>query len=257
MNRKVAKGNLRTAYVFFFFVGALIILSLFLRIAFLFKDSKFDGSSHFSLEVQNRTNKKIQIISFSPLNSTIAILILTNLDPKALEIPVDAKIDSGLTFKSENITPSLFRMFFDFKDQKQVNSIDILRMLLFSATVKNGSATETAISDQTTNISSVVSTFFIDTQIANSNLNIEVINSTSVSGLGNRLANYISNMGGNVILVATGDQKKESEIDYSKDSYTVEKLSTMLNLKKIKVQKKSLPDVTIIIGDDSLDNLKF
>lgn len=259
MNRKKTKGSLRAAYVFFFFVGGLILLSLFLRAAFLLKETKFDGSSHFSLEIQNDRINKIQIISFSPQSSSIGILSLDNLNPRTLEIPIDAKIYSSETVKSGNVKTSLLKLLLDVKDQKEINFIDVLKLLFFSETVKDNSISEKKIDSQTSkvNIDSVVSTFFVDPQISNENLSIEVVNSTNVSGLGNRLANYVSNMGGNVILVSTGDEKKESEIDYTKDSYAVDKLSSILNFKTVKMQKKSLSDVIITIGDDSLKKLNF
>lgn len=260
MSRKKSDGNLKFAAVFFVFIGALIVLSLFFRGIFFLKESKFDGSSHFTLEVQNepRTNE-VQIISFSPKSSTIRILSLENLDPKSLEIPIDAKIDSTFSFSPQNIRSSLFKMVLDFKDQKEVNVVDIMRLFLFSQTIKDSAISGKNIDDHTdkVNIDSITSTFFIDPAIIEEKLNIEIINSTNVFGLGNRLANYVSNMGGNVILVSTGDDNEMSKIEFVKDSYTVKKLSSILNFKSIGIQRKSLPDVIITIGDDVLKNLKF
>lgn len=256
---KKTKGSLSAAYVFFFFVGGLILLSLFFRVMFLLEETKFDGSSHFTLEIKNDRTKNIQIISFSPQSSSIGILDLVNLNPRALEVPVDATVQSNFDFNKQNITSNLFKTIADFKNQKEINFIDVFRLFLFSGTVKDSSIIEKSLNSQAekVNIDSVVSAFFIDSQISNEKLSIEIVNSTNASGLGNRLANYISNMGGNVILVSTGEEKKESEIDYSRDSYTVNKLNSMLNIKKIKMQKKTLPDVIIIIGEDGLGKLNF
>lgn len=258
-NRKKAKGNLNFAYAFFLFVAGLIVLSLFFRGIIFIKDSKFDGASHFTLEAYNVVTKKIQLISFSPRNSTIGILTLEGLDPKTLDIPVDATINFKNTFNRGNLSASLFKTISDFKDEKQINFIDSLRLFIFAKTVKDTSISEKSLDSQTdtVDVNSIISSLFIDSQISDEKLNIQVINSTNVFGLGNRLANYISNMGGNVILVSTGDEKKESEIEFVKDSYTVQKLSSILGFKTVRTQKKSLPDIIIIIGDDSLKNLKF
>ncbi len=256
--RKKTKESLKAAYVFFFFVGGLILLSLFFKVVLLLKETKFDGSSHFSLEIQNKKTENIQIISFSPQNSSIGILDVQGLNPRSLEIPVDAKIDSDKTIESGNIKTSLLTLLLN-SDEKEINFVDVLKLFLFSQTVKDNSISEKNINDRISevNVDSLVSQFFVDPKISNEKLTIEIVNSTNVSGLGNRLANYVSNMGGNVILVSNGDEQKESEIDYSNDSYTVDKLSSMLNLNKVKIPKKSLSDVIIIIGDNSLKKLNF
>lgn len=259
MSRKKTGSNLKFAAVFFVLVCALVFISLSFRLVFLLKETKFDGSSHFTLFVKNTIENRTQLISFSPKASTVGILTLDGVDPKNLEIPQDAEMRSSQLFNGKNINSVLFKMLFDLKDQKEVNFVDIFRLLFFSETLKDSSISEKVINSQTEKIriDSIVSTFFIDPQIIDEKLNIEIINTTSVFGLGNRLANYVSNMGGNVILVSSGDEKKESIIQYSKNSYTAKKLSSILKFKSVKVEKKSLPDVILIIGVDSLNNLKF
>lgn len=250
MSRK-AEANLKTAYVFFFLVGGLILISLFFRAIFLLKESKFDGSSHFTIQ-NNISEKKIQAVSFSPKNSTIGILNLEETDPVSLDIPIDAKISSDQSFTGKNITSELLRMALNLKNQKDVSIIDFLRLLFFSSTVKDNSISEKTVSgnDDKSTIDSVTSTFFIDPQVSDEKLNIEIVNATEIYGLGNKVANLISNMGGNVILVSTGDLRKTSQIEYVKNSYTVEKLSSILRFKKVSTQKLSLPDVIITIGGD-------
>lgn len=250
MSRKKAEGNLKTAYVFFFFVAGLILISLFFKAIFLLKESKFDGSSHFILEIKNIQNKT-QLVSFSPNTSAIGVLNIDGIDVSSLEIPIDAKVKSK-NFSDENITTSLSRMIFDFGNQGDLNSIDILRLMFFSMTVKDSSITKESINNSSSKlrINSISSSLFIDPKISDEKLNIEVVNSTDVYGLGNKVANMISNIGGNVILVSTGDLKKTSQIEFVKDDYTVDKLASLFHLQKIAAKKISLPDVIITIGSD-------
>lgn len=259
MSRKKSGSNLKFAAVFFILVAALIFISLSFRFIFLLRETKFDGSSHFTLLVKNISKNKTQLISFSPKISTIGILTLDGVDPKTLEIPVDAEIKSDQFITGKNLNSSLFKILFDFKDQSQVNFIDIFRFLFFSETIRDSSISEKIISLQTEKIKtdSIISTFFTDSQIIDEKENIEIINATGVFGLGNRLANYVSNMGVNVILVSSADERKQSEIQYSKKTYTVKKLSSILSFRTSEVEKKSLPDVIIIIGTESLRDLKF
>jgi len=261
--RKKESSNLKFAAFFFILVGALVFLSLIFRVALLIKESKFDGSSHFTILIQN---SRAQVISFSPKSSTVGILTLENTSPKSLEIPIDAGIFSTSPVNNKNLVSSLSKMLFDFrpapagaKNQKEINFIDIFRLLLFSETVKENSISEKLITDKSdkSKIDSIVSTFFADPQVLDEKASIEIVNATDVYGLGNRLANLVSNMGGNVILVSTGESKNNSEIQYTRGGYTVEKLSSILGIRSVKTEKKGLPDVIIVIGNDNINTLKF
>ncbi len=256
MSRKKDSSNLRFAAVFFVLVLGTILISLIFRATFILRESKFDGTSNFSLQIKSNKN---QIISFSPKSSTIGILNLENISASSLEIPIDASIYSDLSLSKENVDRSLFRMIFDFKNQKELNSVGIFRLFIFTKTIKDSAINEKEINEKTDKLKtdSIISTMFVDPQILDDKQSIEVVNSTNTYGLGNRLANLISNMGGNVILVSTGDEKKESEIQYSKYSYTVEKLSSVLKFKKVKMKKNSLADVIIILGQDNAKTTQF
>ena len=238
------------AVFFVVLVGGVIFLSLILRIFFLLKESKFDGSSHFTLQLSEQGGR-VQYISFSPQNSSIGILTFKNTS-FPLEIPIDAKTSSTSEIESKNLKPFFLKMMFDFRNQKEVNFIDFFRFFIFSQTIKENAISQVLISQYSdkAKVDSITSTFFVDPRIQEEKLNIEVINATEVYGLGNKLANLISNTGANVVLVSTGDLKKVSLIEYSEPSYTVEKLSKILKFKKIKTSKKSLADVTLIIGDN-------
>lgn len=249
MSRKKANGNLQFAVLFLILLVGIILISFIFRAFFLVKETKFDGSSHFTLRLNEKG--KVQYVSFSPQNSGLGILTFRNMEPP-FEIPVDASTSSQNEIVQGNLKIYFLKMIFDFKDQKEVNSIDYFRLFLFTETVKDSSVSFAQINKDTdrTKIDSYISSFFTDLRIQDEKLNIEVVNSTDISGLGNRFANLISNTGANVILVSTGDLRNTSEIQYSESSYTVDKLSKILKFKKNKISKKSLADVTIVIGKD-------
>jgi hypothetical protein len=108
-------------------------------------------------------------------------------------------------------------------------------------------------------INSFASSFFVDSAIANEKTTIEIINATSVYGLANRLAVLIANMGGDVVLVSSSDSvQNNSQILYSGDlDYTIQKLSSFLEIKPVKSSQEDISDVTIILGKDILSRLKF
>ena len=244
MSKRKTSENLKLAIFFFFFVGGIVFLSLIFRGIFLLKESKFDGSSHFTLQVSN------QFISFSPRNSTVGILSVRNISTR--EIPVDAKIVSSVEISSDNLKPALFGLMFDLKNQKEINFVDILRLYLYTQTVKENSILQKELTDKTDKreVETILSIFFADPKTLEEKLNIEIINAIDVSGHGNRIANLVSSMGGNVILVSSGDIKKESTVQYTQDSYTTHKISQVLKVRKEKLPKKMVADVTIVIGED-------
>ena len=88
---------------------------------------------------------------------------------------------------------------------------------------------------------------------------IQIINATNVSGLGNRLAKLVTNMGGDVIIVATENNlRKKSTISYiDKKTYTVERLQKVLGYEAVKDANNAVSDITIIIGEDKVNSAPF
>ena len=88
---------------------------------------------------------------------------------------------------------------------------------------------------------------------------IQIINATNVSGLGNRLAKLVTNMGGDVIIVATGNiPRKKSVISYiDKKTYTVERLEKVLGYEVVKTTEDAISDITIVIGEDKINSTPF
>lgn len=255
--KKFSSHNLKFATLFSLLVAGLILFSLILRLFFIVGASRFDGGN--SLTILSDAKVK-QVINFSPREKSISILTIeTFKNPKEYEIPVEAKFRSEDVISSENISGVLSKKIFDFKDQKEINFMDFLRLFFYSNTVKDLNINENTISSDSSlqEVNKITSSFFIDPVILEEKLNIEVINATQTFGLGNRLGNLINNMGGNVILVTTGDLERQSRIEYVRDSYTIKRLSRLLKFKLVETKKKSIPDVIIVIGEDSLRGLRF
>lgn len=259
--KKQKPDNLSLAVVFFLLVGGLIFISLFFKTVVLFEESRFDGSNTFSVLFSERNLN--QIVYFSPQTPSISILNFENYKAndiaKSLEIPIDGEILSEEKINNKNLSSILFKKLFNFKLQKDINFIDFFRLYNFSKGVSENLITEKTITKNISSqdLSSIISSSFIDPALSGEKQNIEVINSTEVPGLGNRLANLISNIGGNVILVTTGENGDKSQIQYVKKTYTVKRLSQILELPTINTEKKSIPDVIIVIGKDSLSKFKF
>lgn len=240
--------NLKMAGWFTLAIATLIILSGILKLIILINESKFDGN-HFTLEITNQN----KFISFSPKDQSVAILkVQSGIDvAKSWEIPVDEKINSDQNISKDTLAKELFLLGFKGK----INFLDSIKLSFYSSQVKSDSIEEiiTPFIPSKPNINS----FFADPNILEEKQSIEIINSTDESGLGNRLANYLTNLGCNVVLVTTGDPADKSQISYSDSSYTVAKISKLLGYKSIKMSKKDIADIIIIIGRDNKKPTNF
>jgi hypothetical protein len=261
---QIKSYNLIVVFVSLFLL--LITISIIFKIINLFEKSTFDGENHFTISVEGK-DKNASLISFAPKSN--AIYILNIIDGKnknlssALEIPIDSEINTDTKINDKNIKAKLFSFLIPFTiKESQLTFIDLFRLWLFTNSVPSNSIYQQEIStdDQSVKLKdSTVYSYFTDQGIAEEKVSIEVVNGTDVFGLGNKLASFLSNTGANVVMVSTADkEEKVSRIDYfGKESYTLRKLSRLLGFKINLVKKRSLADITIIIGEDALDRIKF
>lgn len=263
--KKQHDSTVKFAVLFIILVAVLILVSIIVKTVITVRNSSFDGEHRFNLGILQKN--EVSVISFSPANGSITILNLRgNLQNTSLsqflELPIDATLKTdNLVINKNNIAADMSKTFFNFPEENTSLTIfDALRLLLFAKSVSSDSIYERdlKINDSLT-ISSFVSSFFIDSDMANQKTTIEVVNATSVFGLAGRLADFINNMGGDVVMVTTSDTPQDnSEILYSGDeNYTVRRLSQILGFKSIRSSNLDISDVKIIIGKDSLQNLKF
>ena len=212
----------------------------------------------------NNTNE--DVVSFSPLNNSISILkidlkINKNNLAKYLQIPIDGIVESNQNITDKNITSILLKSSFPFDSSlENMNRIDSFRLFLFAKGVSANSLYQRELNLTTTDIqkSTLISLTFTDPAIYRENQTIQIINATNVYGLGARLANFITNLGGSVILISTGENSSSSKIVYyGKESYTVSKLSDVLGISPTQTNSKGLADVIIMIGKDRGDNPNF
>lgn len=256
--------NFKLAILFIGVITFFAFISIFIKVIFLINQSHYDDVNKFNVEVLDKNG--IGILSFSPKEKKIAILKITDQKDakniaRNLDIPIDGFINIGSqTFQYSNISSSLFNSIFSFNRRDNLTSFDLLRLSLLARKISKELITERKFSNEyaQSQKSTILNITFSDPVIFTENKSIEIINSTEVFGLGGRLANLISNMGGNVILVKSSNQQKKSKIIYfEKKSYIVEKIGSYLNIPIEKSLNPGVADVIIVIGTDSLRNLKF
>lgn len=263
--KKSQSTNLRFAFIFCVSVLFLITISFLIKAILIVKASNYDGNHRYNLAIYQ--GSKESLISFSPQSKSISILTLTgNVNGnigKFTELPVDSSITDrdGGTINKDNLSSTLSHYIFNYTGLKtNMTIIDAIRVSLFAKEVQKASIYERDLSsNDSLSINSFTSSFFIDPQIANEKVTIEIINGTQVVGLGNRLANLLNNIGADVVLVTSSDKEEQAtKIMYFGDSnYTIKRISKILGVKPTQSSQRDISDVTLIIGNDIISKVNF
>ena len=181
---------------------------------------------------------------------------------RELGVFTDASIDSPNDLSNETIDSILTKALLKSDLIKtDLTIFDLTRLIFLSKAVAGNNQKVDQITSRTEEpeIDSKVSKLFVDRSIVSENLSIQIINTTSVSGLGKRLERVILNKGGNIIAVSTqGDVRQKSVIkEFKENSYTSEKLNKYLKIPIEKQEENSLADIVIIIGEDMQNTSVF
>lgn len=263
--RKLNKGtNTKVAIIFIAFVLLIISISLIFKLIVVLRQSQFDDSKRFTVTISNKSDT--EVVSFSPISHSISILKLDkDIDVplnQFLAIPIDGFVEGDSLEINQKVDSIFPKMIFNYKKlNTNLTIVDLIKLFIFTKSLSEGEIDERSISRDliAEDIDSLARRLFNDELIEKEGKKIQIINSTDVSGLGNRLARLITNMGGDVIIVATGNNpQKSSEISYiDNKNYTVERLSKVLGFNTAKGLDKTIADVTITIGKDSINSLSF
>lgn len=259
--------NLRMAITFFALVIFLLFLSFIFKFIFTVKESGFDNSNNFTLAVFKK--EEAQVLNFEPSTKSVSILnlkfkkgskVITDKSiGKFLEIPIDVKVEKD-SFKIEtnNLSMAVLKLF------PQINILDSIKLSFFSNSVQESSISENSFDIENekvvdSSLQKIIQGEFQDPAIISEKQSIEVVNGAGVYGLGTRLSLFLTNIGGNVILLSNSDNPENlSSILYSgKKSYTVERIAKALGIKTVKNDKRSISDITIIIGRDMAFTFSF
>ena len=247
------KSNLRLGFYFGFLVLFIIIVSLLFKTFDLIKKSKYDGQNSFTVVVL--TNNKAEILTVSPKEGTLKKLEIENAagTKKLREIGIPYEgIVTAPSGESPDIKSYFRKILFDsnFKE-RNLTIIDLLKLSWFASSVPTDKIKEVSIKNDGSDLTHDFAYWFADPEILKENINIQVTNSTEVSGLGNKLAKPIVGIGGNVVLVNTSQDLSEKSIIYYKDeSYTLRKISKLLEIPVEKKEMNTISDIVIIIGKD-------
>jgi len=245
--------NVPLALFFAVFVVGVIIASFIWKSIGLLRQSKFDGKHQYVLLLEDAD--KSEIVSFNPDTQNIIQVFLTgnyNINDlaKTLEIPIDGKISVNDPKKP---IPSILAKTLFSKNKKSLTVADIIRLWLFSKSIKTEDyqniTFQMPIDD---NSVKEIAKIFTDRTLYQEAKTITVVNATGENGIGGRFAKLLTNIGGNVIVISTGDISQKSKIQFvGEKSYSLSRISQILEISpKPDTSKSAISDITVIIGED-------
>ncbi|MBI4096614.1 MAG: LytR C-terminal domain-containing protein [Candidatus Levybacteria bacterium] len=256
--KEAVASNTKIAIVFLIFLAVIAGISLIFKIILVVRAGQFDDFGRFTISVSD--NRSVKVMSLSPGEKTIAIFKLNKSIEfanagKFLKVPINGFIVSNSLDMNQNNSAFFLKAILNYNNlQTNLTIIDLLRLSFFARSVKDS---EINVREIAQNLSAAEADKIVGRQVSDELMErdsqtIRIINGTDVVGFGNRLARLITNMGGNVIIVATSDSPiKTSEIFYTdKETYTVKKLTKMLKYKSVKESSNAVSDITITIGED-------
>jgi hypothetical protein len=256
MKSKTAQtgGNLPLAIFFAVFVIGIIITSFIWKGITLLRNSTFDSKHQYNVLATNE--KESELLSFNPDTQSMSKVTLkgkpeqnSNLE-KSIAVPVDAKVTSDQLDKP---IPDFLLGLMVSKNKKSLSLADTIKLWLFARAVKQSDISETELQlplseEESKNIPRI----FTDRSIYQEAKTITIINATEENGLGSRFAKLLTNIGGNVIMVTSGNKTNKSSISYvGNESYTLSRISKIINILPVLYKDKSaISDITVIIGED-------
>jgi hypothetical protein len=284
-NKQRAGGNIRLVFFFVGFVVVLIILSGVIKTFSLLTKSKFDTKHRFTVLVVS-SDSQSTLFSVSPDTKEISALKLTGLPNtgtvldrlalvrKQLEVPIDGYVEEKYSLEDDtedpsSIAPRVSKMLFSYPSIKtDLTIIDIGRLYFFAKSVPIHAVTVRSYEVANTDVSSglaittmdrVTAELFFDPAISSEKITVQVINGTDIAGLGTRIARLLTNIGADVVSVATSDTSQSHSLIKVLDSntYTAKKVQQLFNFPVLQVEKKGIADVIIIFGADKTQSLLY
>lgn len=251
--------SLRLVVLFLLALFFAVSVSLIVKTVTLIRTSTYDGKHRFTTYLSSKGSKSALLISLEPNSPAVFLTMKGEVSEKSvsslLSLPIDATIQMG-NVSFEDVSPNdlLGKALFSPKTHLAgFTRYDLLKLYLVSAgSSKDGVFEEVSLRKGIPEDYSSKK-YFVDHGITDDNKSIGVVNSTGVSGIGQRLEQALTLMGGNVVSVTTGRQEQEpTYIFYSgSKAYTVQKLERLFH-QQAEEGNTQAADILVVIGKRSL-----
>ncbi len=256
MKSKDKSKNINLVFLFFGVVFLIILSSFIYKLFLVVKNSKFDGSNNYVLAYMK--SNESDIVSFSPSANSISILkIKGNFKGKIVslvKVPVDGYVYGEKNLEKQNVPGFIDSAFF--MDRNSLNYVDLFRLSIFARGVPKQNVNRDQVNSSDWNkIEELAQSLFSDPKIVSEKESVEIVNSAGVYGLGNSFAQILGNIGGDVVLVSTGNDRNDSSITYfGEKTYSVKRYSQILGVEPVQSKDRGISDIIITIGKDKAQN---
>lgn len=263
-------SNIFYLKAFLIFAALLIILSVLYKGVLLFETRYFTGDSFSLLFI----TKDAYIVTVNRQMNSAGVLTIKNANGKLsknsavsdsirLGVPVEGIISSRnpnfILNSSDPVSPTIIANALLLNPKYtfyHVNVIDLLNMYIaFHAASRENLNTYTIDlknSDYLSSAQQGLYSLFENVYIINEKTSIEIVNSTTVFGLGTKVANVLKNIGYNVVAVNSGEGAANSKI-INRSSGQTHALKNLIELFPAKVVNRKevyIADISLIIGND-------
>lgn len=270
MSSRSVQRESKSIKTFFIYTGIVlffIIVSLGIKSFILIQNSRFDPNNQFILSIAHK-DKIQEIALFHPAERSVTLLelqgepvTLSSIE-KTLGVIPDAYVTSPFSLPLGDIKETTRVIAFKYYSLKtNLTLFDVLSLSFTSQKLSLNNEQEkkvTIIKDVEENDQNLKN-LFINDKIFAENVSVQIINSSSVPGMGKRLERVLTKLGSNVIsLSSSREQEKKSKIQYfGEESYTLSTLKKLLAFPVEKTENKSIATIVIIIGDDIKNSSYF
>ena len=242
------------AKYFFLILGIAVILSLGYKAVLLISQSTFKHNTFNILLISkgqriihvDSENKKIvtqEIENTKKVNSKESIVEQsTNLG-----LLIDGSIIATNNAEVKNVSLSILFNSYDYK-LKNINQFDLLKIILYSYIFENETKPWQDPNE---------SNLYVDSQIANEKVSVEITNATDTDGLGGKFAQALKNTGYNVVSVKSNNKQKSRIIGSDLSSGSINRLKNALRITpEIPSGSQAISDIIVILGPDLLKSNK-
>lgn len=253
--KKQKKQNIGIGILFILLVAFVILISFTAKVFEIYTKTSFDGRNRFN--ISHLGDRGWEVISLYPEDRSITILQTDTKDQKkfnTLRIPSDLVTSSGEDLDEENVKGVLNSLL----TEANANIFDSVKINLFLNSVPSKSISQVSIEVGDGRVYEKISTALSNDSFLSEKLTIELVNSTGERGIGSNVARFITNLGGNVILVNTGSKVESTSHIYSlrEDFETVKKIQKLLRIDISNTSQPTLSDVKIVIGRDLIERFR-
>lgn len=264
MKSRSAHGESNSLKTFFLYSGIvvfLIVISLGVKAYFLLQQSRFDREHEFILAIANEDRVE-ELLVFHPGDRTVTEIALEGSSVRlpafgsVVGIIPDAYVISSQDLASLDANQTLREIAWKFPSvDTNLTIFDAVGLTITAqrASVNTQDREVITLSKETEAVDQQVNNLFVDDTIFAENISIQIINASDQPGLGRRLERILKHLGANIVAISSARQEEEiSTIQYYGEiSYTLEKFKKLLNFPMKQIERKTIADIVIIIGNDA------